>query len=785
MTTNVTPQRPESLTVEQALQQAIAHHQAGQLQEAERLYRAILQTQPNHPDANHNLGVLAMQVKQPAAGLPHFKAALEANPTQGQYWLSYIDALIQTGQTDAARQILAQGRSRGLQGATIEALAGRLEELVGSKPSPQEINTLLTLFNERRYHEAATLAQVLTVRFPLHGFGWKVLGASFKQMGRSVDALANMQKAATLSPNEAEAHSNLGVILQDLGQLDAAVVSYRRALEIKPDFAEAHSNLGNALRDLWQLDDAVASYRRALEIKPDYAEAHSNLGIALRDLGQLDAAVVSYRRALEIKPDYAEAHSNLGNALRNLGKIDAALGSCSHALQIKPDCAEMHVNFGNALKDVGRLDEAEASYRRALSLMPSLYLAHSNLIFILDMHTDRSSADVQEERRRWGAMHAAHVPQIAIYANLKIPKRKLRIGYISADFRVHSAASVFGAMLVDFDSTRFDVIAYTNSSQSDALTQHFKQCVTAWRTIFSQSDDAVADLIRQDEIDILVDLSGHSAGNRLLVFARKPAPIQITAWGYIGGTGMKAMDVFFADPVVVPPEEKTLYTEEVRYFPNVVSAFFLHAFPPVNALPAQSTNGITFASFSRLAKISDEAYRAWAQVLLAVPNSRMVLKTRELTDAGTRVRVMENFTREGIAPERITLLGKTSWHDHVAAFNQIDMTLDPFPHGGGVTTLEGLMMGVPVVTLRWPTLVGRLSASILTTLKLTDWIAETPEQYVEIAVNKARGLESLTELRQQLRALLTSSIIGDTKAYVAEVEREYRTLWREWCDLQN
>ena len=294
----------------------------------------------------------------------------------------------------------------------------------------------------------------------------------------------------------------------------------------------------------------------------------------------------------------------------------------------------------------------------------------------------------------------------------------------------------------------------------------------------------MADLIRQDEIDILVDLSGHSAGGRLLVFARKPAPIQITAWGYIGGTGMKAIDVFFADPVAVPPEEKQFYVEEVRYLPSMVGAFFPEPFPAVTSLPALAEKDITFGSFNRLVKTSEEAYRVWSQVLLAIPGSRMVLKTAELDDAGMRARVLEKLTRAGVAPERIMLLGRTSWRDHVAAFNQIDITLDPFPHGGGVTTLEGLMMGVPVITLRWPTLVGRLSASILTTLGLTDWIAETAEQYVEIAVQKAQDLTALADLRQRLRPIFTSSIIGDADAYVRAVEQEYRTLWREWCERQ-
>ena len=417
------------MTTDKTLKQAIAHHQAGQLQDAEKLYLAILQSHPNHPEANHNMGVLAVQTKQPLAGLSYLMAALEANPTQRQYWLSYIDALFQADQLEAAREVLALAQQHGLQGDEIDALSVRLEGNApvteqtnaeyqhaakeslpvskaalksskkkskstltkaeksakksarhkGNKPSSQEINILVALFAEGRYPEAATLAQAMTVHFPRHEFGWKALGAVFQKIGRNADALMPMQKAATLSPGDAEAHNNLGNTLQELGRLDEAEASCRRALKIKPDFAEAHNNLGNTIKDLGRLDEAVVSYRRALEIKPDFAEAHSNLGLALQELGRLDEAEASYRRALEIKPDYAEAHNNLGLILNELDWLDEAEAIYRRALQIKPDFAEAHNNLGLTIHDLGRLDEAEAIYRRALQIKPDFAEAHINL----------------------------------------------------------------------------------------------------------------------------------------------------------------------------------------------------------------------------------------------------------------------------------------------------------------------------------------------------------------------------------------------------------------------
>ena len=390
-------------------------------------------------------------------------------------------------------------------------------------------------------------------------------------------------------------------------------------------------------------------------------------------------------------------------------------------------------------------------------------------------------AELQEERRKWDEAHAAPLWQDPVHANDRSPTRRLRVGYVSGDLKEHSASKTFVGILTQYDRSQFDVYAYSNfTGKGDGFTERFKQGVTVWRDIGHLSDEAVANLIREDRIDILVDLSGHSAGNRLLVFARKPAPIQVTGWGYGTSTGMRAMDVFFTDPVLVPPEDKRYFTEEVRYQSSVWASYSIESFPEVNALPALSEGVITFGSFNRLAKVSEEAYRAWAEVLLALPGSRLMLKTPELEDAANRERIAGHFTQAGVAPQRIIMQGKTPWTEHVQAFNQVDIALDPFPHGGGVTTLEGLMMGVPVITLRWPSIAGRISASIMTGLGLTGWIAESAEQYVEIAVQKARDIDSLAALRGRLRSLVTSAI-GDQEAYVRSVEQEYRQLWQRWC----
>jgi predicted TPR repeat methyltransferase len=404
------------LTIEQALQQAMAAHKAGKLQDAERLYRAILQSQPLHPDANHNLGVIAVSFNKADVALPLFKTALDANPKIEQFWLSYIDALIKEKKFDNAKKVLEQAKNQGVAGEKLTVLEGQFtptaqinepklaeqnkslslsekrkklaeqkkqkkekKTVRGISPSQEQLTSLLKHYQNGRFDDAERLSVSITQEFPKHQFGWKVLGVVLQQTGRVIDSLTAMQKSIQLAPQDAEAHSNLGNTLKELGRLDEAEASYTQAIALKPDYAEAHSNLGNTLKELGRLDEAEASYTQAIALKPDYAEAHSNLGNTLKELGRLDEAEASHTQAIALKPDLAEAHSNLGNTLKELGRLDEAEASYTQAIALKPDYAEAHYNLGGTLQELGRLDAAEASYRKAIALNPDLAEAHSNL----------------------------------------------------------------------------------------------------------------------------------------------------------------------------------------------------------------------------------------------------------------------------------------------------------------------------------------------------------------------------------------------------------------------
>lgn len=412
MNNTAQPEQTNELEIEQTFQQAVSFHQAGELQDAANLYNEILQIHPDHSDANYNLGILAVQMKQPAAALPYFVATINADPTRGQNWVSYIDALFQAGQIKTANEVLVLAKQQGLKGKDVETLALRINVAAQAiqpnntpcpqpaketlsittntsrknrNPKPEEVNKVATLFGQGRYSEAVSLARTLTQNHPLHEFGWKALGAALMQLGQGAEALTPMQKATALSPKDVEAHYNYGSILQSLGHLTEAEASYRKALQINPVYAHAHCNLGSVLQEMGHLVEAETCYRMAIKINSEYAKAHSNLGAALQDMGKLDEAEKSYRRAIQIQPENSELYYNLSITLKDSGRLMEAEADCRKSIQLNPQYAEAYFHLGNILHDLVRLDEAKSSYRHAIQIKPNYIEALNNLALLLNV----------------------------------------------------------------------------------------------------------------------------------------------------------------------------------------------------------------------------------------------------------------------------------------------------------------------------------------------------------------------------------------------------------------
>jgi predicted O-linked N-acetylglucosamine transferase (SPINDLY family) len=503
--------------------------------------------------------------------------------------------------------------------------------------------------------------------------------------------------------------------------------------------------------------------------------------VVLQALGQTEAALASFQRSLKLRPNHAETLTNAAISLRILGRLDEAETQLRRALRLQPTCPEALINLAGTIQAAGRMDDAAGAWRRAMELCPDSPVAHSGLIFLLDLLPD-AIEDAWTERQRWNARFGQRWrTEPLAHLNVPNPNRRLRVGYVSADFYQHSAALAFMPILRSHDRTKVEVVCYSGVVAPDALTAEAQALADLWRHVPAVKDDQLTAQILADGIDILVDLSGHSAGNRLTVFARKPAPVQVTAWGYAAGTGLDAIDAFLADPVMVPAERRGQFAEEVIDLPCILCFEPPKDAPPVGPLPAAASGVVTFGSFHRLPRLSDAVLDIWARIVAAVPDSRMMLKAPGLDAPGNQARIVQAFAQHGVAVERLTILGGTPRQEHLAAHQQVDIQLDTFPQSGGITTLEGLTMGLPAVTLLGRSVGDRTSASFLTVLGLHDLVAETPEAYVATACRLAGDLPWLAEQRATLRDRLLASPIGDARVYTRAVEDVYRSLWRRWC----
>jgi len=613
---------------------------------------------------------------------------------------------------------------------------------------------------------------------------WHLLGVSSYQTGEYGKALQYLAQAIRLRGDVALFHSHLGDVLRVLQRIPEASACYRRALELKPDFAEAHHSLGVVLMDRGDLDEAVACYRRALELNPELAEAHNNLGNAFEDAGHLDEAVACYRRAVELEPNYAAAYNNLGNALRDRGHLDEAIASYRRALKLKPDYAAAYNNLGNAWKDQGTLDEALACYRQALELKPDLARAHSNLLFTLQYCAGVTPAQLAEAHVEYDRLHAAPLHgSVEPHENVPDPRRRLRLGFVSPDLRRHPVGYLLIRVLENLRSERQETICYSDRIAQDDLTHRFQAAATRWRDVFGMSDQRLAEQIRADRIDILFDLAGHTAGNRLLVFARKPAPIQVTWAGYQGTTGLTAMDYLLADRCGVPESSQPFYTEKILRMPDGYAVFEPpDDAPGVRPLPAIERRYVTFGACSNPAKVNPAVVACWAQILKALPRSRLILKYQGMDDPGVRQRYHGLFAAQGISPQRVDLLPRVCWADRFNVFHEIDIGLDTFPYSGSMTACEALWMGVPVVT--WPSdrLAGRQTMGHLTAINLLETIARDLNDYVEIAESLANDLPRLAVIRAGLRQQMAASPLCDGPRFATNLMKLLRDVWWRWCE---
>jgi len=609
------------------------------------------------------------------------------------------------------------------------------------------------------------------------------LGNALAEKGQLTEAIAAFRQAIALRPNYPEAYSNLGNALAEKGQLDEAVAAYRQAIALRPNYADAHNNLGNTLRDYGQLDEAVAACRQAIALRPNYPEAHNNLGNALAEKSQLDEAITAFRQAIALRPNYPEAHTNLGAALTDKGQLDEAIAAYRQAIALRPNYAEAHSNLGNTLKDMGCLDEAIAAYRQAVAVKPDYVAADSNLVYTLHFHPDYSARAIHHEHQRWNQQHAEPLRQsIQPHPNDRTPDRRLRIGYVSPDFRDHVVGHFMLPLLANHDHSRFEIFCYAHVRAPDAVTARLRELTDHWCSTIGLSDEQAAQLIRDDGIDILVDLTLHMAHNRLLVFARKPAPVQVTYLAYAGTSGLATMDCRLSDPYLDPPGiDESVYSEQTIRLAETYWCYEPQDTSPVGPLPASSASHTTFGCLNNFCKVTDPTLAIWARIFHAVPHSQLLLHAAE---GSHRQRTAERLTQWGIDPARLRVVSKVPLSEYLQLYSQMDIALDPFPYGGGTTTCDALWMGVPVVSLAGNTAVSRAGLSILSNIGLPELVASTPDEYVQIATSLAQDLPRLTELRSTLRLRMQKSPLMDAPRFARNIEAAYRQMWQKWAGSQ-
>lgn len=558
----------------------------------------------------------------------------------------------------------------------------------------------------------------------------------------------------------------------------------RRSSSVDLNQGQRHQAAMHALRagDLGRAEPLLLRLHEELPHDLDVLYGLAQIGFIS---GRSDLVIETMQRCIKLDPKDGSSYHNLGNALRSKGHHDEAIAALRTAIRLMPNPADAHNTLGLTLKDLGRMQEAVASFRKAVALNPSFSMAHSNQLLFMSYLAETSPEKLFKEHRRWAkGMEAPLRHSIHPHSNDRTPDRRLRIGYVSADLRLHSVAYFLLPLFENHDREQFHITAYSNCAVGDAITRRLQACVDAWCGIAGASDEQVAARIRADHIDILVDLAGHTAGHRLQVFARRPAPLQITWLGYSGSTGLNAMDYRCSDPLVDPPGDASRFSsEQLLRLPHTTWCYSpLSGAPDVAQLPALTASGVSFGSFNNFGKISALTLDLWASILTQTPGSRLVLKNVALRSAAVVRRVQDWFASRGIAADRLALLSHAdSLLDHLNHYNSIDLSLDTFPYHGTTTTCEALWMGVPTITLAGRNHVSRPGVSLLANVGLADLIASNKFEYVDKAVQLAGNLSELAELRAGLRQRMLASPLMNAPAFARDMENGYRQVWRQWC----
>ncbi len=756
-----------SAAINEVLSLAITHHREGRLEEAEKLYRVLLQANPNLPDANYNFAILAVSLGYVEESLPFFEKAIEVHSLSKEYYFGYIDALIRLDKMDRAKIALEEASwisnkeaidelqkripeqerisEMGQKGTLCESMKTR-NPRKNKEPSGKELSRWDTLFSGGNYQEGEKHALKMTKKYPNSGNAWKLLGAAHVMMLDYQEAFRATKRAIKLLPGHSEVLYNLGTIFQALEMFPQAIEWYYKALELKPDYCEAYGNLGIIFRSQAKFPEAVECYHKALVVNPDTAAMHYSLGIVFDEQGNQSEAAKSYRKAIDLNPNYADAYTNLGNIFANQGKFSQAM-----------EC-----------------------YYKSVEAEPKEGYTFGNILFYMNYDPDKSAEEIyaayQEYNSRFALPLAKHHQP---HTNDKNPHRTLRVGYVSPDFNQHSVRHFLEPLLANHDTSVIEVYAYAELAKEDHMSQRYKGYCDHWIPTLGMSNEVLAQRIRSDGIDILVELAGHTNKNRLGVFARKPAPVSLSWLGYGYTTGLSAIDYYLTDEISVPVGSEHLFSEEPWRIESPCYAYSpAEGMGEVNLLPFNESGYITFGTLTRAARVNHRTIRVWAELLKRVPNSKLIINSKDYKDPSMKEMLVHRFNEHGIDEKRLEIGYSTPPWD---VLRRIDIGVDCFPHNSGTTLFETLYMGIPYVTLADRASVGRIGSSILHGVGRDEWIAHTEEEYIEKLVSLASDIPSLASIRAELREQMIKSPLMDGAGFTRKVEKGYKEMFARWC----